>query len=239
MWISRYFIEFIMISFLGWIWETIYNLIHEKRWVSRGFLYGPICPIYGVATLIGIGIIHLLQANGRSIIWWYIALSVFFGSAILEYVTAVILEKLFHACWWDYSDLRFNYKGRICLSASLAFAGAGLLIEYVFDPFCNTLFSMMPPIVIELIAMVLLAIFTMDMTMTVTVLTDFEKKVTAADEIFHGKMADFVENAYKVTGDFYRKGINRVKKFNYPKNVQERIQEYKEGINNRSESLDE
>lgn len=219
-----------MISFLGWIWETIYNLFHEKRWVSRGFLYGPICPIYGVATLIGIGIIHLFQANGRSIIWWYIALSVFFGSAILEYVTAVVLEKLFHACWWDYSDLRFNYKGRICLSASLAFAGAGLLIEYVFDPFCSMLFSMIPPIIIELIAMVLLAIFAMDIMMTITVLTDFEKKITAADELFHGKMADMVETIFKYTNSFYRKGISRVKKFKYSAETEERIEKALEEI---------
>lgn len=223
MWISKLFIEFILISFIGWIWEVIYNLFHEKRWVSRGFLYGPICPIYGAATLIGIGIIYLFQTNGHSIVWWYIAISAFFGSAVLEYITAVVLEKLFHACWWDYSDLRFHYKGRICLSASLAFAGAALLIYYLFLPLCNSMFSLLSPATIEFIAMVLMAFLAMDITMTITVLTDFEKKVTAADDIFHGKMAEIVENLFKYTTDFYRKGIRRVKGFKYPSETQEHI----------------
>ena len=80
MWISRYFVYFVIFSFFGWIYESIYCTIKSKRWENRGFLYGPLCPIYGAG---GVGITAI----------------------VLEYGTSWTLEKLFHAYWWDYSEM--------------------------------------------------------------------------------------------------------------------------------------
>ena len=225
MWISKYFIDFIIISFLGWAWETIYNIGHERKWIRRGFLYGPICPIYGVGALLGITLIKCFQISfGYTLVWWHIALASFLGSTILEYITGWVLEKIFHAYWWDYSDLRFHYKGRICLSASCAFALAGLLIVYFLMPVCDAITTWLPGTAIDLIFILFLVIFVMDMTLTISTLTEFEKMITDMDDGFNERMADVVDNIFRTSNKYYRKTISRVKGFRYPKISQEKIQ---------------
>lgn len=106
-----YFVEFIVYSFFGWLWESVYCTINEKRWADRGFLLGPICPIYGSCVIVLTLIFNLAQAYFPSgIPMWMTFLVCFFGSAIAEFGTSYVLEKRFHMRWWDYSDMPFEHR---------------------------------------------------------------------------------------------------------------------------------
>lgn len=217
MWISRYFVEFIFFAFLGWVWETIFCTFKSSKWEKRGFLYGPICPIYGVGGIGGTALVEILQNNGfPSLLWWQVLLIAFFFSILLEYSTSWVLEKLFHAYWWDYSDVPLNINGRVCFPASCGFAAAGLLVVYILIPACQWAAAYIDPILMELLAMILLAIFTIDMTLTISALTDFDKKVMQLDEEINDHMTEVIENFYHTTGELHIKAINRVKGFRNP-----------------------
>lgn len=148
---------FLVYSILGWIVESLYMSFCNKKWTNRGFIHGPMCPIYGVGALTVYFALKPLEGN-------YVALY-FCGTVLattLEYITAVIMQRLFGCIWWDYNEKPFNYKGILCLESSIAwgfytvflflflqkwvmaivgsypisvgiYLGAGLLIYYALD----------------------------------------------------------------------------------------------------------
>lgn len=123
------FILFLIYAFIGWIMEVIMALIKEKKFINRGFLIGPIIPIWGAGAIL----ITLILKPSDSIFNLIIS-SAFIGS-FLEYVVNYLMEVLFKARWWDYSHLPFNVNGRIWLGSSLLFGLCGFLIIYYFNPF--------------------------------------------------------------------------------------------------------
>ncbi|MCO6523592.1 MAG: putative ABC transporter permease [Candidatus Schmidhempelia sp.] len=125
---------FFLYSFIGWVDEEIYCFIIDKQWVNRGFLLGPYCPIYGIGALI---FIHLLEPFKKHFIALFV-LGIFLCT-LLEYVTSWGLEQLFDRRWWDYSQYRYNYQGRICLLNSLLFGVMGLLLVYIIHPLSSQL----------------------------------------------------------------------------------------------------
>ena len=125
--ISTCFLWLVTYSFGGWVIESFVCSLYAKKPVNRGFLRGPVCPVYGFGALVTIAFLYQRTNN---------VFLLFFAGAVLdctvEYVTAVLLEKLFHAKWWDYSDHRFHFQGRICLSCGLAFGVLSvLLVKYI------------------------------------------------------------------------------------------------------------
>ncbi len=174
---------FFIYSFLGWIYETAFVSIREKKWSNRGFLMGPICPIYGVGAVAAV-----LICSDRGIIATFLLCVV--GSAVMEYVTAYTLEKLFHASWWDYSNVPFNVNGYICLPASIGFGLAGLLITFVIHPIISKPIDMIPDALTQVIVLVLVAVTSSDLTLTVSNLTDFDVKVKEYEESVNKAMSD-------------------------------------------------
>lgn len=122
----KYFLYFIIYSFIGWLMEVVLKSKDEHKFVNRGFLIGPICPIYGFGVLL----IILLVGNSKSDL-----LAVFLKSilvcSVLEYFTSYFMEKLFHARWWDYSKNKYNINGRICLETMLPFGILSTIVIYV------------------------------------------------------------------------------------------------------------
>jgi len=114
--IAHMIIIFTIYSFIGWICETVFCSIPKKKFVDRGFLNGPFCPIYGFGGLLVISILSPFANN--IIILFFCSMIV---ATTIEYVTGLLLEKLFHTTWWDYSENKFNFQGRICLTNSLLF----------------------------------------------------------------------------------------------------------------------
>lgn len=222
--ISKYIVYFIIFSFLGWVWETIYCTFMNKKWESRGFLFGPVCPIYGVGAVGGFLLVDLLKYNNfPPLSWWQIVLISFFGSAVLEYTTSLILEKLFHAYWWDYSEMPFNINGRICLPASIGFTIAGFLVIYGAYPLFNYFSSFISPIVFEIIAVVFIIVITIDITLTISALTDIQNKVSSIDDSINDYMSEFVDDLYQNSTDLSKKVISRVRGVKFSKPTQTKI----------------
>ena len=195
MWISKYFVYFVIFSCMGWIYESIFCTVKSGSWQNRGFLYGPVCPIYGVgaATIMALVDWYAGQNQGQvNYTWWQVFLVAFFGSIVLEYVTSWGLEKLFHAYWWDYSDVPLNINGRVCFPASVGFGVAGLLVIYVIAPATKDATQWITPILMELFSLIFMALLAADATLTVSALTGFERNVAAMEEALNQHMEQFI-----------------------------------------------
>ena len=114
---------FILFSFLGWLMETTLLSIQTKKWVNRGFMVGPFCPIYGV----GVSAVYLFLSPFSQNIFILFVAGVLFTS-VLEYFTSWLMELLFHARWWDYSHHKINLNGRISLSISLCWGMLSVIV---------------------------------------------------------------------------------------------------------------
>lgn len=127
--LSMLFIWFIIYSFIGWVYETIYCSVDAGHFVRRGFLYGPICPIYGVSIIL---MIILLSDRCKNIF------AMFFFCALIassvEYITSFWMETVFGKRWWNYSDKFLNLNGRICLGSAILFGISGIVIIRIVQP---------------------------------------------------------------------------------------------------------
>ena len=133
--LSEYFLFFVIYSFFGYICEVIYVSICTKRITNRGYLYGPIVPIYGFGA---IGIIVSLSWAYDLNEWYSIPLVFLLGfllTSILEYFVSWIMELIFHMRWWDYSDKFLNIKGRVCLRNSSMFGLLVVAVLYLLHPY--------------------------------------------------------------------------------------------------------
>ena len=167
-----YFFLFFIYSIIGWITETTYIAIKYKKWVDRGFLIGPYCPIYGIGSVV---IIFYLTQYKENFLTVFI-LGMFICSA-LEYFTSYIMEKLFKARWWDYSDRKFNLNGRICGFNSLLFGIGSIAIIYIFQPILELLLLITNSKILFIINITSLIIFAIDTIISFNVAKKFEKTV--------------------------------------------------------------
>lgn len=165
-----YFVLFIIYSFLGWCLEMVVCFSASKKWVNRGFLLGPICPIYGWGCLI---ITILLKRYLDDPIVLFVMAVVL--CSILEYFTSYLMEKLFKARWWDYSDRKYNINGRICLDNAVLFGALGLLLSYVINPFVVKMLGFVPTLVFNIVALIILVVFIVDNAISFKVISGFTK----------------------------------------------------------------
>ena len=159
------FLLFLMYSIIGWIAEVALAFYTHKRFINRGFLIGPYCPIYGVGVLL---IIWLLKRYTDSALALFVL--AMFVCMILEYVTSFIMEKLFNTRWWDYSDKRFNINGRICLETAIPFGIGGLIIMYLVNPLFEGILNMLPGKSITILGLILFILFLVDFGISLRVI---------------------------------------------------------------------
>ncbi len=178
---------FFTYAFLGWCTEVIYAAASTGKFTNRGFLNGPICPIYGIG---GVILIYLLMPLKSNLLLLFLA-SVAITS-ILEFITGYLLEKFFHQKWWDYSDYPFNIKGYISLKFSLLFGLAGVIVIYVIQPIVMLPVEIIP-VNIGRILLVLFFIATFsDLIVTILALMKIKKELVLAD-IIETKLNDISE----------------------------------------------
>lgn len=203
--ICKYCVAFFFYSFLGFIYESIYSSIRKRSWQSRGFFYGPIIPIYGVGACIATLVffdLHIKALQNANI--FVIFIIGFVGSIILEYTTSYILEKIFHAVWWDYSKSFMNINGRVCLFASIGFGIAAVVIVRWIIPFVENVLSHFPDALMVSLSLLFVLILGADFALTVSALTNFQKNFTKIENEINEQMSlvyDNLENSFISTKD--------------------------------------
>lgn len=146
-------IYFAIYAFLGWCVEVAYAALDTGKFVNRGFLNGPVCPIYGFGVVF---IIVLLTPIENNFFMLFIGAVVI--TSFIEYVTGFVLEKIFNNRWWDYSDMPFNIRGYICLKFSLIWGIASIFVIKVVHAVVYDVVSFIPNLVgIILIAIIIIS----------------------------------------------------------------------------------
>lgn len=155
--IEIYFLLFISYAFLGWCMEVTCKFIQYKKFINRGFLIGPYCPIYGWGAL---AITILLKRYMEDPLVLFVMSTLI--CSIIEYLTSYFMEKKYHARWWDYSNKKFNINGRICLETLIPFGILGVAIMYGTNPILFKLYNQIPQLVINILTVILFIGFIVD-----------------------------------------------------------------------------
>lgn len=167
--IEIYFLLFLIYSFIGWSMEVVLELIRTKKFINRGFLIGPYCPIYGVGVIL---ITFLLEGYKSDIIVAFILAMLLCG--ILEYSTSYFMEKLFNARWWEYSTHRFNINGRVSLEVLIMFGIGGCLVTYILNPILLQFLSSIPSLVLSIVSIISLIIIIVDNIISFDIILEFK-----------------------------------------------------------------
>ena len=167
----KYFYIFIIYSFLGWLMEVLLVSLQQRKITARGVLIGPWCPIYGFGALF---VTLLLKKYYEDPIVLFI-MSFLLGT-ILEYITSYLMEKIFKARWWDYTNHKFHINGRVSLTTSLGFGLLGVILVYVFNPFFLKIISNIPNILFNTVMIIILLIFVSDVIISFKIITNIKKE---------------------------------------------------------------
>lgn len=230
--ISKYFILFIIYSFAGWIMETLWVSWCNKRLVDRGFLIGPYCPIYGFGALLIVLLLNKLSFNPILVF-----LMTVFVCGALEYFASWIMEKIFKARWWDYSNVKFNLKGRICLKNLIAFGIMGLAVIYVINPNIEIWIQyFINKEQLRVLAFVLWTIFIMDFVVSTIVVYGFRKTTEKVNEERMGdnteQITNMVRKLLSEKSFFHRRFINAYPKLEAIKTKMKEIKTKIEDVTN-------
>lgn len=244
--IRVYFLLFIIYAFLGWVLEVVGKLIEQKKFINRGFLVGPYCPIYGVGALL---ITFLFKKYTDDPVALFIMAIVVCG--VLEYLTSYFMEKIFHARWWDYSQRKFNINGRVCLDTIIPFGLLGMFIMYVSNPFLIEKLEQLPELALNILFWVLLIIYIADNIISTNVISyvgkttkEFGKNLDNTEEITRK-----VKEALIGKSALYRRLLSaypkiqaikvkiKEKQEELKRQVQEQTDELKESVNKQKEEI--
>ncbi len=188
---ARLFLLFLIYSCIGYICEVIYCSCLVRRFVDRGFLRGPICPIYGFGALL---VLSLLQPWSTTWVPLYIAAVII--TSVLEYVTSWLMEVLFHTKWWDYSHNKFNINGRVCLLNSLLFGVMSLIAVHFVHPVFDRALRKLSDSAANIAASALLCVFIVDLLDSVKSLVSFSAYLARLKEFTEGLKEHYEREAW-------------------------------------------
>ncbi len=217
--IATYFLLFMIYSFFGWVIEVINGVILRHKVSNRGFLIGPICPIYGVGSLLLTSILSGPEKNFLAV--FCIGLV---GGVTIEYLTSVIMEKMFHVRWWDYSYMPFNLNGRICLQVALMFGVAALLINEITNPFFLGLINQISVNVRIAIAIILFVIFIIDFTTSFILIRNFKVTVGTVSKDATDEISERVHNILMEKGKLSRRLVKAFPNFEAKQKAENEIE---------------
>lgn len=209
----RYFMYFMIYSFLGWLMEVIVTLWNKKKFVNRGFLIGPYCPIYGYGVIL---IVLLCSKNKTDIL--AVFLKAILICSILEYFTSFFMEKLFKIRWWDYSNKKFNINGRICLETMIPFGVLALAIIYLLHPLVVRLVSHLQGVALIITAIILMLIYIIDNILSLYILFKIKGKIKNERKDNTEKVKENIEKWIQKNSVLYRRVKNAFPKFKIFKN---------------------
>ena len=220
--LTYYFLLFMIYSIMGWLLEVICKLNDEKKFINRGFLIGPYCPIYGCGAVL---ITFLLYRYSFDPLVLFIMTTISCG--ILEYMTSFVMEKLFKTRWWDYSDVKYNINGRICLNTMLPFGVLGVVVFFIVNPFIKYLLSFISYDILKIVAILLFAMYLIDNIITFFIINKYRDSITNIEK-------DSTEEIVKIREKFMKKGFlysRLIKAFPTMKSTKERLVALRNRIN--------
>lgn len=175
--LGQWLLFFFLYCFLGWVWESCYVSARQRRWVNRGFLHGPLLPIYGFGAVIILW--ATLPVRGSLALIFLLGM---LAATALEYVTGAAMEALFKVRYWDYSGKPFNLNGHICLTCSLAWGAFSVLLVKVLHPPLEDLVLRLPAFLADALACVLTVYFTADTVRSFQAAMDLREVLTRLTE---------------------------------------------------------
>lgn len=171
-------LSFFVYAFLGWCTEVAFAAVKTGKFVNRGFLNGPLCPIYGVGVVL---VVLLLAPIHQSLALLYVASTVLV--TVLEGLTGFFMDKIFHHKWWDYTDQPLNIGGYVCLPFSLVWGVCCVLIVRVIHPVVERGISALPmPLGIVFIVILEIALFA-DLGVTASSILKLNRQLDAMEKI--------------------------------------------------------
>jgi len=177
---DQWVLFFFFYCLCGWVWESCYVSIRQRSWVNRGFLHGPLLPIYGSGAIL---ILLFTLPVRNHLVLLYLCGAV--AATLLEYVTGAAMERLFKVRYWDYSNQKLNMNGYICLSSSIAWGFFSILLVKLIHPPIARLVLSIPAAFAAPLALVLVAAFTVDTVRSVQAALDLRamlEKLTEENE---------------------------------------------------------
>lgn len=174
---GQWVLLFFLYCFLGWVWESCYVSACRRRWVNRGFLHGPLLPIYGSGAILILFV--TLPTQDHLFLVWLLGM---IAATALEYVTGDAMERLFKVRYWDYSKKKFNLNGHICLSSSIAWGFFSILLVRFLHPPVGRLLTRIPDWLVDPAALILTAAFTVDVVRSVQAALDLREILTRLTE---------------------------------------------------------
>ena len=176
--ITKFMAFFIIYSLFGWILESTYKTIYEKKFINSGFLYGPFCPIYGIGAIIMRLILNEYKDN-----IFHVFVIGFIALSIWEYAVGWLLEKLFKTKYWDYSEKKFNLNGRICLMNSIFWGILGVVFIYLIHPCISGSVEQVPIKILYIVTYTISTYMLVDLIISIINLNDISKKIDKIKEI--------------------------------------------------------
>ncbi|MGN1311684.1 MAG: putative ABC transporter permease [Bacilli bacterium] len=217
-----YFLLFLIYSFIGWIMEIYVTFYKSKKIVNRGFLIGPYCPIYGYASIIMILYLNHYKDNPLTVFLLAVVICTF-----IEYIISYIMEKLFNARWWDYSNYKFNINGRVCLTNAFFFGVLGTFLVYYANPFFENILLKINTNTLNTISLILMILFTIDFIISMYATFKLKSSINKINkdntEEFKKKFKEKIEN--KILSRRILKAYPK-----YKNNIIKKIEEYRQKI---------
>lgn len=212
--ICKYFLYFIIYSMIGWFMEVCVSLWNKHKFINRGFLIGPYCPIYGWGSL---AIILVVGQNTSDVL--AVFLKAILICSLLEYFTSYFMEKIYNVRWWDYSNKKFNINGRICLETMVPFGILALLIIYVVHPIIIKFVGLLSPLALIIVSTLIFIIYFVDNVISTFILFKIKGKIKSEKKDNTEKIKKYIEKWFQDNSILYRRIKNAFPKFEIFKKI--------------------
>ena len=171
-WLAFFFIY----CFFGWCFESVYVSVHEHRWVNRGFMTGPYIPLYGSGAVLMLFL--TIPVRGNYLLMYIVGA---IGATVLEYITGTVMENLFGVRYWDYTEKKFNFRGRICLEATILWGFFTLAMVEVIQPPIEHMVMMINAKVLYYTTWGITVVFTFDFASSFRTAIDLKEVLVQAE----------------------------------------------------------
>ena len=184
---------FFTYSLVGWIWETCYESVLNKKIINRGFLNGPCIPIYGCAG----SLVYIFLQKYQTTFFSIESIKIYFVgmiiATVLEYITSYLMEKIFNTKWWDYTEYKFNLNGRICLIASLFWGFAIVFFIQVCNPLLISKYNKISHDIKLSACSVFITAFIIDLFVTIYTIANLQRRIDFIIAIENERLENFVD----------------------------------------------